>query len=68
MANVSVKPMPEKYKKYSKKFMAQHPPIFTDCGPDGPTQEEIELARELFALLDEESKAWYGRTGIFKDL
>ena len=68
MTTISIKPMPEIYKKYSKKFMPQHPPIFTDCGQDGPTPEEIEMARELFKILDDESKDWYGRRGIFRGL
>ena len=68
MSIVSVKPMPESYRSISKKYRPGHPPIFTDCGPAGPTPEEIEMARELFALLDDESKDWYGRNGVFKDL
>lgn len=36
------------------------PPIFTD-GP--ATEEDVELARELFEALDEESKEWYGGRG-----
>jgi len=65
---IVIKPMPEKYRSISKKYMPGSPPIFTDCGPDGPTKKEIEMARELFALLDDESKDWYGRNGVFKDL
>lgn len=70
MTEINIKPMPESYRKISKKFRPGHPPlsIFTDCGPGGPTPEEIELARELFKLLDDESKDWWGRHGIFEGL
>ncbi len=71
MTTINIKPMPEFYRKISKKFWPGKPPgssIFTDCGPGGPTPEEIEEAREIFKLLDEESKDWWGRDGIFKNL
>lgn len=65
---VTIKPMPEAYRKISKKFRPGTPPVFTDIGPGGVTPEDIELAKELFKILDDESKDWYGRRGIFKDL
>lgn len=66
---VSIKPMPESYRRIKKKiYRPLAPPIFIDCGPNGPTPEEIELARELFKILDEESKDWYRRNGISKDI
>jgi hypothetical protein len=68
MAKVSIKPMPEKYRSISKKYRPRHPPIFQDCGPDGPSESDVALARELYQLLDEESKDWYGHDGIFKGL
>ena len=65
MATVNIKPMPATYRSIPEKFRPCHPPVF----PDGkPSAEDVELARELFRELDEESKAWYGRTGIFSDL
>ena len=67
MTTCNVKPAPEWIRKH-KIFRPMHPPIFTDIGQDGVTPADIELARELFKILDEESKDWYGRRGIFKDL
>lgn len=61
MAKVTINPMPEKYRSIPKRLQPGVPPIFTDCGKDGPTPEDIELAHELFKLLDEESKDWYRR-------
>jgi len=68
MKKISIYPMPEMYRKISKKYRPGPPPIFRDCGKDEPTPEDIELARELFQLLDDESKDWYGQREIFKDL
>jgi hypothetical protein len=65
---VTIKPMPDFYRHISKRWRPQHPPIFTDCGKSGPSQEERELARELFKILDAESQEWYGRRGIFKGI
>jgi len=66
---VVIKPLPEWCKKVPEKYRPVHPPIFLNCGEGGPTPEDIELARELFALLDEESKEWYQRSGgIFKNV
>lgn len=60
MAKVDIKPMPQGYRKISAKYRPQYPPIF----PDGtPTDDDIVLARELFAALDEESQEWYRRGG-----
>jgi hypothetical protein len=59
-----VLPLPAKYREL-RDFRPCHPPIFP-AGP--PTAEDIALARALFAELDDESKAWYGRAGVFKGL
>ncbi|MCX5810162.1 MAG: hypothetical protein NTX36_12475 [Proteobacteria bacterium] len=67
--SVNLFPMPESYRKISKKFRPGRPPLHLKCGEDGkPLPEEIEEARELFKILDEESKDWWGRGGIFKGL
>jgi len=65
---VQIMPMPEWARKISPKFRPSHPPIFLDCGAGGPSDEERELANELFKILDEESKAWYRSGGLFKDI
>lgn len=65
---IHVKPMPQSYHRISKKFRPQHPPVFMDIGPAGVTSYDINLARELFKILDPESKDWYGRKGIFEGL
>jgi len=54
--------------KISKKYRPQHPPIFPDCGPEGPTESEKALARELFQLLDDESKDWYRGCRTFEGI
>jgi hypothetical protein len=66
MTTINIKPMPESYRTISKKYRPTHPPIFTDS--DKVTLQDIELARELFKLLDQESQDWYGRNGIFEGL
>jgi hypothetical protein len=53
--------MPEGLRKVPKRLWHMTPPIFTDCAESGPTEEEIELARELFKILDEQSQEWYRR-------
>ncbi|PIV89412.1 MAG: hypothetical protein COW48_00640 [Hydrogenophilales bacterium CG17_big_fil_post_rev_8_21_14_2_50_63_12] len=59
---VQVNPLPAAYRSISKKFRPTPPPVF----PNGePTADEIELARELFALLDAESREWYGSMAVF---
>lgn len=70
MTTINIGPMPENIRKIPKKWRPQHPPIsiFENCWPNRPTDDEIEEARELFKLLDEESKDWWGRHGIFKGL
>ncbi len=55
---ISIRPMPESYRKISKKFRPGHPPVFTGAGEITP--EDVELAIELFKLLDKESQDWYG--------
>ena len=62
MATVNIVPMPLYWRGKSSKYRPMPPPIF----PEGPaTEDDIELARELFKALDEESQAWY-RSWHFK--
>ncbi len=68
MMNVVVRPIPESYRRIPPKYRPTHPPIFPDSGPEGPSDADKELARELYLLLDEESRAWYGRNGVFAGL
>ena len=54
---VCIMPMPEKYRQIKPLYRPHHPPIF----PNGePTERDKQLARELWKLLDDESKSWYG--------
>ena len=62
MATINIIPMPLYCRKIKPLYRPMPPPVFQD-GP--PTEEDKELARELFKALDEESQAWYrswGRT------
>ncbi len=70
MGYVQISPMPQKYRGIPKRLRPVHPPIFVDYGPNEVrTEEDIKLAKELFELLDEESKEWYRKYGsLFKDL
>ena len=68
MTKVIVSPMPEKFKNIPKKWRPGHPPVFFDAPPEGASEADIQLARELYLLLDEESKDWYGHHGIFEGL
>jgi hypothetical protein len=62
MAKISIKPMPESYRSVPERLWCQHAPIFLlEEGESKPSQEDIELARELFKLLDDQSKRWYRR-------
>lgn len=61
MTTCNIKPAPEWIRKH-KRFRPMHPPIFTDIGPGGVTLADIELARELFEILDDDSKDWYRRS------
>ena len=61
MTTVTVQPMPEKFRSTPKKYQPGTPPIFRDCDPGGPTDEDRQLARELFGILDDESRDWYRR-------
>lgn len=65
MGTVNIQPMPMSYREL-KRFRPMPPPIFPD-GP--PTDDDIELARELFQALDPESQEWYRRGGsrVFDD-
>ena len=67
---VSIKPMPENFRKIPAKWLPMCPPIFKNCGKSGPTKADIELARELFKILDEQSKDWYRRNNpkLFGDI
>ena len=52
---VNIRPMPVAYRSIPEKWRPQHPPIF-----DGdPTPDDLDLARELWLALDEESQRWY---------
>jgi len=64
--SVCIRPLPESYRKISPRLRPVHPPIFQDCGPGGPSKADIALARELFELLDDESKEWYGNCSFLK--
>ena len=72
MAKVTIKPIPERYLKHPRRLWPGTPPIFTlEPGETDPSEQDIQLARELFKLLDDNSKWWYtrGRTrGIFEGL
>jgi len=62
MNTVNVAPMPEYLRKVRPIYRHCPPPVF----PDGqPTADEITLARELFAALDDASRKWYGGMAIF---
>jgi hypothetical protein len=68
MRDVTIKPLSELLREPRfRKWRPRPAPIF--AGYDSPpTDDEIALARELFALLDDESKNWYrssGRGDIF---
>jgi len=66
---VHVAPMPEKFRKIPLRLRPGHPPVFTLRKKDEePSPADRQLARELFQLLDEESKDWYGRYGLFEGL
>lgn len=65
MRTVTVRPLTEAERKISPLYRPRHPPIF----PQGnPTPAERELARELFKLLDAESRRWYGTASVFTGL
>ena len=53
---VTVMPMPESYKKITKKIFRPCPPPRYDSPP---TAEDRELAQALLDALDQESKDWY---------
>lgn len=57
MSTINIAPMPANIRAIPKKWLPMHSPVFPD-GP--PTDADIALARELFDLLDDESKEWYG--------
>lgn len=54
---VTINPLPQWSRELPERLRPMHPPIF---GIDTPTADDIELARELFAALDPESRRWYG--------
>jgi len=57
MNQVHIEPMPAAIRAIPAKWR----PIPTPPFPDGPpTDADIALALELFALLDPESREWYG--------
>jgi hypothetical protein len=57
MSTVDIQQMPEWARK--ARFQPHRPPIFTGDGP--VTQEDCELALELWRPLDPASKRWYVR-------
>lgn len=59
MNNVKIKPLPRLWADVPRRLWCATPPIFT--GPEATTDEDIELARELFQCLDDLSKEWYRR-------
>lgn len=62
MTEVCIVPLPEKYRKITPLYWPRTRPIFTDIDECGIIESDRNLARELFQLLDEESKSWYSRT------
>lgn len=65
MATVNVRPLPDAYLKITPLYRPRPGPIF--IGGD-PTPADVELARELFLALDDESKRWYRGYSTFVDL
>ena len=61
MTEILIKPMPLWMRTTPERLWPRTPPIFSDLGPEGPTDADRELARELFRALDEQSQKWYGR-------
>jgi hypothetical protein len=55
MTVVTIQPLADWMRK--TKYKPQHPPVFES---EGPTQDDIALALELFEALDDASKDWYG--------
>lgn len=62
---VHIEPLSPGLRAIPARWRPQVPPIFPD-GP--PTPADVELARELYLLLDAESRRWYGRCRIFDSL
>ncbi len=61
MGIIDIRPLPESYRKISRKFWPCHPPIGVI-----KTKEDVQLAVELYLLLDYESRTWYyWEGGIF---
>jgi hypothetical protein len=59
MIEVTILPMPDRYRKIPARLRPGVPPVFSGCPEGGPTPEDIELARALFGALDAESQDWY---------
>ena len=59
MTEVVINPMPERFKKTPMLYRPRTHPIFYNIDPGGIIEKDRQLARELFLLLDDESKAWY---------
>lgn len=62
MGRVVVAPMPERYRKISRLYRPRPGPIFRDFGQDEPSEQDRELAKALFKILDDQSKRWYLET------
>lgn len=65
MTQVTVERMPASFRKFSPRFRPRPPPIFQD---GDPAPADVQLARDLFMALDDESKRWYRGFATFKDL
>jgi len=68
MTKVSVRPVYLWMKNTPKRLWPGHPPVFFDAPPEGASEADIQLARDLYLLLDEDSKNWYGHHGTFEGL
>jgi hypothetical protein len=68
MREVTIAPLPEMLRAPRfRKWRPSPAPIFAGYTTE-PTGEELALARELFTLLDEESKGWYRQRFCYKEI
>lgn len=65
MATVNVRTLPDAYLKIKPLYRPRPGPIFLN---GEATAADVELARELFMALDDESKRWYKAYSTFADL
>lgn len=59
MTKVFIEPMSAKIKSLPKWLRPGIPPVFQDIDEEGVTEDDRQLARELFMALDEESQDRY---------